>query len=316
MERTAAVYLLGGIAFASEFPLPELPLAGEGSEHLPRVTIRAGVVPLALPGGIEIDSDCFATSTEYILRVQGVARYLVANGVKIVIQPEKGALDLDVRAYLLGTVFVVLCHQRGLLPLHASAVRCEGGVAAFLAHSGHGKSSLAAHLARRGFEVVADDICLVDTQVSGLPAVIPVAPWLKLWRASLLQLGRQPEGLEQVFSEDDKYRLPLEGAVHSNPLERRPVDKLIFLERSERIMEGLAEGVAEIREVTRIQALPMLMNLTHQAYLLAAIGKRERNFLDCGRVLSQARAYRVIRPWGFEHMEKTVDLIERFLRKD
>ena len=28
----------------------------------------------------------------------------------------------DVRSYLIGSVFVVLCQQRGLLPLHASAV--------------------------------------------------------------------------------------------------------------------------------------------------------------------------------------------------
>ncbi len=79
---------------------------------------------------------------------------------------------------------------------------------AFLARSGQGKSSLAAHLAQRGFRVLADDVCLIDTR-SGPAMVIPTAPWLKLWRNSLEILGRQAEGLERVFSEDDKYRLPL-----------------------------------------------------------------------------------------------------------
>ncbi len=45
--------------------------------------------------------------------------------------------------------------------------------------------------------------------------VIPSAPWLKLWRNSLQHLGRQAEGLERVFSEDDKYRLPLETAAEA-----------------------------------------------------------------------------------------------------
>ncbi len=69
-----------------------------------------------------------------------------------------------------------------------------------------------------------------------------------------------------------------------------------------------------MREVPRIQALPMLMNLTHQAYLLDAMGKREQNFVDCGRVVSQAAAYRLIRPWGLNHMEIAIDSIESFLR--
>ena len=57
----------------------------------------------------------------------------------------------------------------------------------------------------------------------------------------------------------------------------------------------------------------MLMNLTHQSYLLQATGQREENFLRCGRVLSQARAYRLIRPWGLMHLESTVDALENLL---
>ena len=96
-----------------------------------------------------------------------MASYRVSHGCEILIQPDAGALEQDVRGYLLGSIFAVLCHQRGLLPLHASAVAYQGGVAAFLANSGHGKSSMAAHLAGRGFPVVADDVCLVDVRGEG-----------------------------------------------------------------------------------------------------------------------------------------------------
>jgi hypothetical protein len=55
------------------------------------------------------------------------------------------------------------------------------------------------------------------------------------------------------------------------------------------------------------------MNLTHQAYLLEATGQRQKSFLLCGRVLSQAKAYRLIRPWGLTHLKSTVDTLEKFL---
>jgi hypothetical protein len=58
------------------------------------------------------------------------------------------------------------------------------------------------------------------------------------------------------------------------------------------------------------------MNLTHQAYLLEATGQRQKSFLLCGRVSSQARAYRLIRPWGLKHLKSTLDTLEKFLLDD
>jgi hypothetical protein len=311
MIKVAGVYLLGGITFFSEIVLPELPLMQHQGATPHPVTIRLGEVSNHLPGAVELDPDCFATTSQYLLRINGVGRYLVTNGQEIVVSPEAGASPLDVRAWLLGTIFVVLCQQRGLLPLHASAVSSEPvngrhGAIAFLARSGQGKSSLAAHLAQRGLRVLADDVCLIDPAPADDLMVIPSAPWLKLWRNSLQHLGRQAEGLERVFSEDDKYRLPLETAG-----KREPIRKLVFL-------EGNEESSSSIRmeEVPPVKALPSLMNLTHQAYVLEATGQRQENFLRCGRVLSQARAYRLIRPWGLDHLESTVDAVEKWLLEE
>jgi hypothetical protein len=300
MKKVAGEYLLGGITLISEIPLPELPLIQHQSAAPHPVNVRLGEVANFLPGAVEVDPDCFATPTHYFLRVHGIGCYLVNRGQEIIVSPEPGALSLDVRAYLLGTLFVVLCQQRGLLPLHASAVSSGKGVVAFLARSGQGKSSLVAHLAQRGFRVLGDDVCLIDTRTDPV-MVIPAAPWLKLWRNSLQMLGRQPDGLERAFSEDDKYRLPL-----VNVLQPEPISRLMFLES-----EG--GSVTEIKEVTAIEAIPLLMNLTHQAYVLEATGQRQESFLRCSRVSSQARAYRLIRPWGLTHLQSTVDIVEKFL---
>jgi len=311
MIKVAGVYLLGEITLFSEIVLPELPLIQHERATPHPVTIRLGDVPHDLPGAVEVDPDCFATPSQYFLRIDGTARYLVTNGREIVVSPEADANPLDVRAWLLGNIFVALCHQRGLLPLHACAVSSEPvngrqGVAAFLARSGQGKSSLAAHLAQRGLRVLADDVCLIDPTPADEILVTPSTPWLKLWRNSLQNLGRQAEGLERVLSEHDKYRLPLEVAW-----KREPIRKLVFLESNEE-----SSSAIRMEEVPRVKAVPLLMNLTHQAYVLEATGQLQETFLRCSRVLSQARAYRLIRPWGLDHLQSTADLVEKFLLED
>lgn len=305
MKQVAGMYLVGGITLVSELALPELPLIQQQSATPHPVIVRMGKVANHLPGAVEVDPYCFATATQYLLSIQGIARYLVTGGREIVIDPDANALLLDVRAYLLGAIFVVLCQQRGLLPLHASAIAGKSGVVAFLANSGQGKSTLAAHLAQRGFRVLADDVCLIDTAQPGKAMVIPTAPWLKLWRNSLEHLGREAEGLDRVFSDDDKYRLPL-----APVLKPEPILRLVFLDGNE-----VSSTSTEIEEVPRVEAVPLLMNLTHHSYLLEATGQREENFLRCTRVLSQARAYRLIRPWGLMHLESTVDALENLLLK-
>jgi hypothetical protein len=303
MKQVAGVYGLGGITLVSEIALPELPLVQHHGAKPHPVHVRLGEIPNRLPQAVEIDPDCFATPNYYWLRIHGIGCYLVTNGEEIIVCPEPRARPLDVRAYLLGTLFVALCQQRHLLPLHASAVSSRKGVVAFLARSGEGKSSLAAYLAQRGFSVLADDVCLIDSASSGPVMVIPTAPWLKLWRNSLEHLGRQVQGLARVFSEDDKYRLPL-----ADTLKPEPIGRLVFLETNPD--EG---STTEIQELSAVEAIPLLMDLTHQAYVLQATGQLEQSFLRCSRVSSQASAYRLIRPWGLEHLEASVDVVEKFL---
>jgi hypothetical protein len=306
MKPVAGVYLIGGITLISEIALPELPLIQQQSATPHPVRVRLGAVADHLPGAVELDPDCFATPTQYLLNIQGVARYLVTAGLEIVVDPDDAAPALDVRGYLLGSIFVVLCQQRGLLPLHASAIAGKSGVVAFLANSGQGKSTLAAHLAQRSFRVLADDVCLIDAAQGGAAMVIPTAPWLKLWRNSLESLGREVEGLDRVFSEDDKYRMPL-----APILTPEPISKLVFLEAND-----ISSVTTRIEEVPRVQAIPLLMNLTHHSYLLEPTGQQEQNFLRCGRVLSQARAYRLLRPWGLTYLESTVDALENLLLEE
>ena len=93
MKPVAGVYLIGGITLVSEIPLPELPLIQQQSPTLHPAHLRLGPVPSQLPGAVELNPYCFATPAQYLLNIQGVARYLVNDGREIVVDPDETAPD-------------------------------------------------------------------------------------------------------------------------------------------------------------------------------------------------------------------------------
>jgi hypothetical protein len=327
MASGVGKYRLGPFILASEMPIPELPAldspapgSDPGSDPTPdTVSIRLGPVPDRIENVVANESRWWASREEYLLRVPDVANFLVRHGREVLVEPAPNALPADIRAYLLSPIFSTLCHQAGMYSLHASSVRVRDGVVAFLGHSGAGKSTLAAFLDRRGYTVVSDDICLLDPRPrAGTPGstetlVVPVAPALKLWRSALEQLGTAPETLPQVFSRDDKYRLPIHrsGSL-DHPL---PLRRLYFLEWAEDRAEDCAqpEAPAAFSPVEGVHAVTRLMEYTNYDYLMKATGRQTGNFLLCGRILAHARAFTLRRPRNFARIDATLDALEAHL---
>jgi hypothetical protein len=168
--------------------------------------------------------------------------------------------------------------------------------------SGAGKSSIAAFLARRGHRILADDICLVDPEAPHDRRVLPMAPWLKLWNATLDAMGESSDGLSRIFSEDEKYRYALPEHETSSPLA-----ELILLERAENQTEASFEPLAPVRALTAV------LDLTFQSWLVRAISRTDRYFLRCGQALDGVRVTRMRRPWGFDAMERTLEALEAHL---
>ena len=295
-------YRLGPFLLASQIPLPELNVQQTGD---PNAFIRLGKVPERLDNVVANESRWWASRDEYLQRVPGVASFHVSHGRDVIVEPAPGALPADIRAYLLSPIFSTLCYQAGMYSLHASSVRVGNGVVAFLGHSGAGKSTMAAYLERRGCQVISDDICLLDPRASdaGGTLVVPVAPALKLWRSALEQLGATPEHLPRVFSRDDKYRIKV-GEID----ERLPLREVLFLEWAE-----APEAPAEFIPVDGVHAITRLMEFTHYDYLMKPTGRQTGNFLLCGRVLSQVRAFAFRRPRNFARIDGVLDALQQHL---
>ena len=88
------------------------------------------------------------------------------------------------RAVLTGGLNAV-AYQRGLLPLHASAIEVGQDCLAFCGESGVGKSTMAAALAQAGHPLLCDDLVVVHADHDGCPVVWPSIMRPKLTRHSM-----------------------------------------------------------------------------------------------------------------------------------
>lgn len=239
---------LCGWRVASDVPLPDL-LPWTGDERKPDVEILLGDVPECLPDAVHsgpllqvgADGSCrFA--------IPRVASYLIEGGRRVTLSPGVDVAAAEIRVFLLGTVFGILCHQRGLLPLHASCVRIGGSAVAFSGPSGIGKSTLAAAFACRGHAILADDVTVVDVSASGRPVVLPAFPRLKLWRDAMDSLSLSTEGLEQSRADLEKFHLRTESSFTADPLPLAAVYHLRDARDLRHEGQELLRGIQAVRD--------------------------------------------------------------------
>ena len=217
-------YCAYGLHIRSALPLPFDPVADQGAAD---VTVRLGAVPNTLPTGagrLVQTGIGQAHPGVFLMQVEGLARYLIAEGRDVCIEP-LGGDSADIAGFLAG-LWPVLLQQRGVMPLHAAAVRTTAGAVLLLGHSGHGKSSLAVALVERGYALLADDVTglvLRDERPTALPSFASMRLWkqtLEKMRMSLVVRSRVRQGLEKYWvkaSSACAQALPVRAAIVLTP---------------------------------------------------------------------------------------------------
>jgi hypothetical protein len=293
-------YHIFGLHITSAIPLPARFVNFPQPEVGPDVIIGYGKTPTALTNpqfkGVRFQ----AGAGEFLMHVDGVARYYVQNGSSIVITPEPEANEDDILVFLMGSAMGALLHQRNILALHAGAVVVNGESIIFSGPSGIGKSTLAAGFHRRGYPFLADDICAITT-ANGRPAVIPGFPRLKLWADVLKNLNTDINELKSVRWGKDlkKYFLPVDG-IQENPV---PI-KAVF------ILKTTNTDKMEITAWKGVEKINPLINNTYRLRFLEGLGGKKDHFQQCAAVAAKAVVYRTIRPNKGFMLNELMALIE------
>ena len=161
-------------------------MVGGGARVDILIQIARGCSPIAKNAGRVVFQHSLERS---LIRIENVADFEVSAGRQIRVWPAARSTQKDIEIYLFGPAWATLCHQRGILPLHASAIVTGGGITAFAGHSGVGKSSLAASMSSLDYELVADDILPISFNQNSVPGAWPYLRRLKLKSDSIIELA-------------------------------------------------------------------------------------------------------------------------------
>jgi hypothetical protein len=292
------VYHAFGLNIHSEIPFPDMPRM----ERYPDVVIQNGKVPREIPNAKMKGVRYQAGPGAFILQVDGIARYHVAEGSTIIVEREPDAADEEVLLFLMGSAMGALLHQRNILPLHASAVQVDGKAVLFIGPSSIGKSTLAGGFQKRGYAILADDVCAVSENGNGEVRVIPGFPRLKLWADTLKKLETEKSGLTQVRLDQDfkKYFVPF-GHACTKPT---PV-RTVFL------LKDTNTDRFEVSELNGMSRIEPLINNTYRVRFLEGLGGKQAHFRQCSNLADHARVIKLVRPRKGFRLEELMDLVER-----
>jgi len=288
-----ARYVAYGLNIASEYAL-----SGPRSTHRhepPDVTIEAGRVDLhSVDGSLGVAPGIWASGRVLWFDVPDVAAFRVEDGRRIIVEGSPGADRAEIGLYLAGVALGTILMQRGLLVLHGNAVRVGQSAVVCVGHSGSGKSTVAAEFARRGYQVLSDDVAPVDDSGRALPGI----PRVRLTAEAMSALRFETGGLRPT-GPDVKYEYLL--PEPSFATDAAPV----------RWVYVLTPGASgpHIEEVQGMDRLIHLHAHTYRFGLLQAMGMEVSHLHACADLARRANLAVVERSRADSCVEDVVDAI-------
>ena len=239
-----------------------------------------------------------------LICIQGVADFQVSRGKQICVWPAAGATQKDIEIFLFGPAWAALCHQRGLLPLHASAIVTRGGITAFAGDCGAGKSTTAALMGLLGYALVADDILPISFNRHAVPGAWPYLCRLKLHTAAITELALAASDPVSETLDNEKYFV---------------IPKLIAarkwtrLERVYVLQSDQSASEVSIDRIVGAEAICALVDQTYHFQSVVGSGRLRSHFAFCAQLASKIPVYRLRRSASSDIGRELGALIEAHL---
>jgi hypothetical protein len=273
--------MLSGWRTHSEISLTGVPpLVNDIGNHDVVIQVATGCSPIAKTTGF-----VFRHSTECsFIRIKDVADFEIKGARQIRVWPAAGAKQRDIEIFLFGLAWATLCHQRGVLPLHASAIVTANGITAFAGHSGAGKSTTAALLNSSGYELIADDILPISFDQDSIPGAWPYLRRLKLHRDLITRLAFAPtEVVSETFDKKKYFVHPKSIGAHK----WRRLDRLYLLEND--------VTTSSIEQMTGADAVRALVDQTYHFKFIVDTRQFGSHLAFCTQLASKIPIYRLRR---------------------
>ena len=275
------------------------------SDALVRVTIVNGKVPVELNNLLYRHGSFQASENEFLFHVEGVAKYYITNGNKIIVEPFAGADITSVKLYILGTALGVIQFQRGVFPIHGSSVVIDGKCIVITGVTGAGKSTLAMALRKKGYSFLTDDVSAVYLRSDGTPWVAPGFPQQKLKRDSAECNDVDVSSLRKVNVDLEKYYVPVDTGFLCTPKQLVAVCEII---------PSHCEEIS-IRKLHGTQKLMPLINHTYRVEVIPFLKREVDHFVSCSNIAKQIQVFQMTRPIDRFTLEDQIELLVKELKK-
>jgi hypothetical protein len=222
----------------------------------------------------------------------GVATFRFDSAeMRVTAYPEPGVDSKTVHEAYRHAALPIALHYFGAEVLHASAVRTTRGVVAFCAISETGKSTIAAALGARGYQLWADDAVAVEAD--GVPVRTIRLPFdLRLRSASATYLGATASGLPGNLNPASEYA-------------ESPLAAFCILDRIEPIREEV-----RIERIAPARAFAAL--LPHAfSFSLRDPERKRLTFQRYMRIAAKTPIFHVSFVPGFDRLPAVLDAVER-----
>jgi hypothetical protein len=221
-----------------------------------------------------------------MFKVKDIAIFLIEEGCRITVWPLNEYKEDVVRLYLLGSCMGAIMMQRGILPLHGSAIAINGKAYAIVGDSGAGKSTLATAFLRQGYKLLTDDVIGVYFNQENVPMVIPAYPQQKLWQESLDEFGIDSREYKSVYQRENKFAIPIKDQFSSVPLQLAGVFELTFSGNDE----------IKLKQLKGLSRLQTLLIHTYRNILIPNLGLTNWHFTNSTKIINQINMFQLRRP--------------------
>jgi hypothetical protein len=128
------------------------------------VNVVEGKVPVVFSGPPNVNAYWVEGKESFAFRVSEMGSFMISNGKEIIVEKHERSDVAEYTLFILGTCMGALLLQRGLVPIHGSALSLNDKEIIITGHSGAGKSTLTAALINKGYSFLADDIAALHIE--------------------------------------------------------------------------------------------------------------------------------------------------------
>lgn len=280
--------------------MPELLEGGDGTDlYIQKGTVKLPALTKTIIRRQGKESWFGGTNEEAYLFWQGVVKILAKDACALIVEPVDTQIDPKfLSLYILSEALGIILFQKGLLLIHASAIKIGSQTIVFFGNAGIGKSTTAAAFAKRGHTVLTDDMVAIKVDESNGIKVIPGFPQIKIWPPSVEGLGYNGEALTPLFSGSRKRVIQQR---ENFPKESIPLSQLFFLNRGEQL---------KITPMNQVETMLLLRAYFPCPYKLLQGTSQKEHFRQCTQLLNQIKVSKIERPDDFAILNQLITQIE------